>query len=510
MSYARARVVILALLVLLVTGGVALLADTSGEPAAAAGLQRLFVPGVASDSSPALLACDPTDLTAPSFTVEDRSTTLEGFDGQVFNGLIYNNCSVPVTALTASAATADASGNDIGTAFFHPSFGVIPPGGVSPFFVVVPPGSATVTGIGYAVLRYTPLNGPIPDLRVLPGPVTTGASGVQAGFTVVNTGTATAAIPRIVGRLQGANCHQPDVIEYLQDAAPLAPGARTSGTLTIPDACGGIPQMWAGADMPDAAAQPAGFSLRAASVSYAGTTLRLVAKLCNNTAGNLDNVPLSARFTGTSGATTLSFTGVGFFPAQACAPLIAAIPGAPAGLTFSGLTGTASPQVEAASMSGGVQVDPEVQQWRPRFHRPSPNSDPDDVPWWNPRLRKSSSEIAAERARQPPPDPNPPSGYPTSDGVYSSIFNDQVVTANPFVLVSIVYNQNTVPIASAQYSIIASAENASGTASAAVVITDPPDLPPLGWGIATTPLTDGAIVGPPDTTFFLDAQGFVP
>ncbi|MEO9255084.1 MAG: hypothetical protein ABI305_06060, partial [Tepidiformaceae bacterium] len=255
----------LALGVLILSAIVGLLANTPGDPAAAAGLQRLVVPGIASDSSPALLACDPSDLTAPSFTVEDMATTVEGFDGQVFNGLIYNNCTMAVTALTASAVTADASGNDIGTAFFHPSFGVIPPGGVSPFFVVVPPGSAKVTGIGYAVLRYNLVAGPIPDLRVLPGPVTTGPGGVQAGFTVVNMGTVTAAIPRIAGRLQGTNCRQPDVIEYLQDAAPLAPGAKVSGTLTIPDACGGIPQIWAGADMPDATAQPAGFSMRAAS-----------------------------------------------------------------------------------------------------------------------------------------------------------------------------------------------------------------------------------------------------
>jgi hypothetical protein len=477
-----------------------------GRPAAAAEVRRLIAPGLASDSAPVLLDCDPTNLTMPAFSFEDvRVTDAAGFGGQVFNGVIRNHCAQAVTALTASAATADVNGNHVGISFFHPSFGVIPAGGVSPFFVVVPPGAPVVTGMGFAVPRYTLVSAAVPDLRVTPVAVSATGGGAVVGFTVVNSGTAVAAIPRIAGSLLGPGCKQPDVIQYLQDAAPIAPGATVTGSLTIPDGCGGIPQLWAGADMPEAAAQPAGFSLRAATVTYNGTTLRLVAKLCNNTAANVDNVPLSARFNGPAGSTTLSFTGVGFFPARACAPLIAAVPNAPAGLTFDALTGTGSAQVTAASVAGGIGLmDPEEQLWR--FEGPFGDQQP--FWWW---LYRSIDRSGGPNSLNPPaPDsPSPPTGFANADGISAGGTTAQA-DADAFVLVSIVYNQNAAPIAGSQYSIIASATDAGGNSTAAIVIAEAPGLPPLGWGIAATPLTDASVVGPPGTTFFLDAQGFVP
>ena len=494
----RARGRILALAIAGVAASSALLLSAAGASSAGSGSPaRIVIPGLTSDSAPALQQCDPTNLTAPVFVFENvREEQVAGFDGQMFDGLLINRCSEAVSGLAASAATSDASGNYVGMSFFHPYFGLIPPGSASPFFVVVPPGRATVTGLGFAVLRYSLVAASTPQLQVSAGAATVGASGATIDYTVTNSGSAAAVVPRIAGRLDGAGCDQPYVIQYLEDAAPLLPGGKTTGSLLVPDTCGGIPELHVGADMPAPASLPVGLSIPAASVTYSGTTLQVVANVCNNSTANVDQPALTAQFHGPSGSFTASLSPTGFYPAQACAPLVATVPNAPPGLTFDHLVPSSS-QVTAASGSPIVSppLDPEEDEFRD-----SP------IGWW----LKAFGRVDINFGQTPPLPANPPANFSTADGASVGSPSSQTAAGTNLILISIIYNQNPDPIASSDYSILVVGNDANGVPVAGIAVTSPPGLPAFGWGIATTDLTAANVVAPPGVTFFIQPEGFVP
>ena len=492
------------------------LLSAGASSASSEGPSRIVIPGLTSDSAPALLQCDPANLTPLSFNFKELRQDSTG-DGQsaVFDGLVVNRCAQTVTNLTLSASAHDAAGNVLGIVFFHPLFASIPPGGASPFVLAVPDGQTPISRLGLGWLRFSVDTPPGLDLRITTGAVTEGSSGVSVGYELTNAGSAPAAIPKLAGRLQGAGCQQPWAFQYLDDGSPLLPGQKASGSVFIPDNCGGVPELLAGGGPAEAASAPPGLSIRAATVTYLGTTLRLVADVCNNSATNIDQPALRVQFAGPSGTFAANLTATGFYPGLACAPLIAAVPNAPASLKFDRLLPPEAPQMTASYPTPARRaVDPASEVWDPI----PDNFEPPKViiHIWDPWSWLHSLGDAAH-APEPTPEPTPEPAtnwWYSADGVNVPVpsLAPQVQAASDAVpiLLSIIYNQNPVAISSDQYQILVAGNDAAGVPVAGIQITAPPDLPAFGWGIASTPLTADNVIAPPGVTFFIQPEGFVP
>ena len=174
------RTILCALLgALAAMGSAVAVADGTPAPLAlvTAASNHLLIPGVAADSPPPLQTCDPNDFTSGFQFQGLHWAEIPSFTGQVFAGVIVSRCTKAISDVSVAATLFDATGSPSSTVLFHPTFGLLPPGGASPFFVIVPPGEATVSAMAFAVLRYTVIQDTTPLLQLTEGPISRDAAG---------------------------------------------------------------------------------------------------------------------------------------------------------------------------------------------------------------------------------------------------------------------------------------------------------------------------------------------
>ena len=322
--------------------------------------------------------------------------------------------------------------------------------------------------------------------------------GVSVPYTVRNSGGGPATPPRVAGRLTGPGCNDPFALEFLQNGSPLAAGASFSGTLLIPSSCAGVPELNAGSDAPIAPGLPPGLSFASVRTLYtADGVLHLVANVCNNSPQEAFLPRFRVQF---KGAAVVAFTlrESGIYSGNSCAPLLAAIPTAPPGLTFDKLLSTSA---QSAAQVGTPERRPDLGTVRAKPEA-KPNPCEEDfggefgsiiyfqIPVvLSPECRKAFDDFFG-------PFKPPASGGQTADASAAS------------VLLSFLYNGTDRPLSSAAYRVQTLGYGRDGSLLAGIDIANPPSLPARGWGIGVTPLDPSSVIALDGDEFRIDGEGF--
>ncbi|MEO8538659.1 MAG: hypothetical protein ABI577_02885 [bacterium] len=477
---------------------IATLAAMGALPSAAAPggppiVRRAVVAEMAADGAAPLVTCD---VARPElgFTITNlQLATIAGFNGTVIQGTVINQCSTAVQDVRVLALVAGSGSHVVGATATRADFGVLGPGQGSPFVAAVPEKVESLANVGLIVTHFAPVSGPAPSLELKKGTPSFGADGVSVPYQVRNTGTAVASLPRIAGRLIGSGCTSPAALEFLVEGAPIPVGGSVTGTLFIPGGCGGYPQVDAGSDFAPPAL-PAGLSFAEVRAFYLDGVLHLVANVCNGSSQEAFLPQLRVQFSGGT-APTFTLAQSGIYSGMSCAPLIATIPGAPAGLTDPRLLQPGASAAGAASplLAASPRADLPLS-----VHVPRDNSECDDEVFLVIRLAGTADLSKVH-----------PECRAIVEGMLDLYTRGSAnLSPEPPHVFSFVYNGSGAALPSGAYRIQALGHDKAGQLIAGIDVASPPSVGPRSWGISDTSLDEATVIGPPGELFRADGEGF--
>ncbi len=497
----RTLLVIVALFAAVVTGqqstGRAAVAELSGPPV----IRRASVAQLSTDTGRPLRSCDPSAPAAGFSFVNGHAASLPGFTGTIIQGTVISHCTAIAGDVSMGALFIGKDGTLIGTSSFRADFGLIQPGQGSPFVALTPLSAAQIGKVLIAVAHFTPVTGAVPVLELKRGVPTFLDGGVSVPYTVRNSGDAPAALPRIAGRLNGLGCTDPFALEFLQDGSPLAAGGSLSGNLFIPSSCSGVPEVNAGSDRPPGAGLPPGLSFASVRSLYtADGVLHLVANVCNNSPQEAFLPQFRVQF---KGAAVMAFTlgESGIYSGNSCAPLLAAIPTAPPGLTFDKVLSAGGQSAAQVGTPTG-RLDLGTVKAKPAA-KPDPCSKEDQEHFFE--LALGFPEIEGDQLS-----PECQKAFDDFFGPFNSTSSGgQVADASaPSLLLSFLYNKENAPLSASAYRVQTLGYGRDGSLLAGIDIASPPSLPARGWGIGVTPLDATSVVAADGDEFRIDGEGF--
>lgn len=467
--------------------------------------QHVFVAGLAADAADPLHACDPNAPETDFLVANLQTATLPGFSGTIFQGEIINHCTVAASDVAMLALFVGKDGGHLGQTAFQPDFGLIRPGAGSPFVALSPRAPSEIGKVIIAVVRFTPVSVAVPVLELKRGSPTPQGDGLSVPYEVHNSGSATAALPRIAGRLLGTGCDSPFAVDFLAEGSPIPPGGSVSGNLVIPGSCAGAADIEVGSDAPMKAGLPPGLSFADVRALYTPDgVLHVIANVCNNSTQEAFLPQFRAQFSSGTAHLAFNLTGTGIYSGNSCAPLLATVPGAPAGLTFESLV-TAAPLTAAQLVASQLRQDPFM-----------------DFNWfiWASVLAGCTDE-ELETIREHPlgagagrPQVSEGCEKAFGEAIFGSAFSDQsnsltaAAVANPPNVLSFAYNNSNAALPSSAFRIQALGYGRDGSLVAGIDVASPPSLPAHGWGISITPVDTGSVIALPGDVFRIGGEGF--